>query len=242
MTATWFRVFPDAEAVARAAVDRIEILAAAALAQRGRFTCVLAGGTTPARVYQLLAARSLATTQWQLYLGDERCLPPEHPERNSVLVAHSGLLRHGARFYPIPAELGSVAGAAAYQPHVASALPFDLVLLGLGEDGHTASLFPGHVWPETATVCAVHQAPKWPPERVSLTPGALSRAAQVLFLATGASKAPAVAAWYQGQSLPVTAITPANAPEVYLDAAAWAASCPEPAPAHRRYSREPNHA
>ncbi len=227
--ATCFHVMPDAGQVADAAVRWLCAEADAALAARGVFKCVLAGGSTPEKVYQQLAATPADWSRWQLYLGDERCLPVGHAERNDQLLSRSGLAATGVKFYPIPAELGAEAAAAAYQATVLAALPFDVVLLGLGEDGHTASLFPGHVWPEAQAVCAVTQAPKPPSERVSLTPWALSQAHQVLFLVTGAAKADAVAHWYRGGVLPAAQITPMASVTVLVDRAAWGQLEPVPA-------------
>jgi 6-phosphogluconolactonase len=128
--------------------DRREILdqANAAIAKRGRFRLVLAGGTTPTAAYRLLRDRDADWAAWHLYHGDERCLAVGDPERNS-LVADEAWLHHvpvpRTQVHPIPAELGAEPAAEAYAAVVAEALPFDLVLLGIGEDGHTASLFPG---------------------------------------------------------------------------------------------------
>ena len=98
-----------------------------------------------------------------------------------------------------------------------AALPFDLVLLGMGEDGHTASLFPGQTEPEGALVMPVYGAPKPPPERVSLTSAALSTADEVLILVTGAGKGEAVGRWRAGDALPVGRIGALRRLEVILD-------------------------
>lgn len=237
MSFTCFQVFADAEQAALAAVARLEAAAQQAIARSGRFTCVLPGGTTPGQVYAHLAQTTTDKQHWHCYLSDERVLPSNHPERNSQLLARSGLAAQ-VQLHPIPTEQGLAAAVTVYAAALQAALPFDCVLLGLGEDGHTASLFPDHRWPMNAAVCAVTQAPKWPPERVSLTPWALSQATQVLFLATGAGKAAAVAAWYHGTVLPAATIMPAGGVEVYVDAAAWAAATPPAAIPDQRYCRQ----
>jgi 6-phosphogluconolactonase len=122
--------------------------------------------------------------------------------------------------HAIPAELGAQAAAQAYAQSLKGVGDFDLVLLGLGEDAHTASLFPGHDWGEGADApdaLAVFDAPKPPPERVSLSAQRLSRARQVLFLVTGAGKREAITAWRKGERIPAAAIRPAAGVDVLMD-------------------------
>lgn len=205
--------------VARAEVD--------ALAARGEFYIVLAGGGTPQRLYQALAGEAHDWPRWQVWYGDERCLPVAHPERNSqraeaVWLRPVSLPR--ANNHPIPAELGAEAAAAAYDRQLQAVPTFDLVLLGLGEDGHTASLFPGHdlgTGPNAPAALPVFSAPKPPPERVSLSARRLSDARRVLFLVTGTGKQTALANWRQGATIPAAAIAPATGVDVLLDRAAW---------------------
>ncbi|MBK1650158.1 6-phosphogluconolactonase [Rhabdochromatium marinum] len=214
------RMLPDAPAVAAAAADIILQQALAALAARNRFHLVLAGGSTPVAVYRLLAQVDQDWSGWRFYLGDERCLPPDDPERNSRMAREAWLEPAGIaaqQCAEIPAELGPEAAAQAYAPQVAEALPFDLVLLGMGEDGHTASLFPGLLPPERGgaqetdqedppLVMAVRQAPKPPPERVSLTPYSLGASRCILMLVTGAAKHSALRAWQRGEDLPIARV------------------------------------
>jgi 6-phosphogluconolactonase len=214
-------VLEDAEAVAQRACQRISEAAASAIGERGVFSLVLAGGSTPKRCYELLAATRQDWPRWQIYFGDERCLPRNDPGRNSIMAAEALLTRvpiPEANVHAIPAERGAPAAASAYAESLANALPFDLVLLGMGEDGHTASLFPGHASPEDERVHAVFDAPKPPPERVSLSETTLANARAVLFLVTGASKRAAAAAWRAGdRTLPVARIEARAGGEVLLD-------------------------
>ena len=119
--------------------------------------------------------------------------------------------------HPIAAEKGAETAARAYETKINKALPFDLVLLGMGEDGHTASLFPGQGHPDTELVHAVHNAPKPPPDRVSLSVSALSDTRQVLILVTGASKHDAIRTWKRGGDLPVAAVRGHTGVDVLLD-------------------------
>ncbi|RMG38819.1 MAG: 6-phosphogluconolactonase [Gammaproteobacteria bacterium] len=196
---------PDADAIAREACSRILHASAERPDPHRPFSLVLAGGTTPLATYRLLARDGDERPDWHLYYGDERCLPPEHPERNSRMVEQTGLTRLVGGHLPIPAELGPETAALRYTGLIMPALPFDLVLLGMGEDGHTASLFPGRQWP-AGPVIPVHDAPKPPPERVSLSPTTLQACRHMLILVSGESKREALQAWRRGADLPVARV------------------------------------
>jgi 6-phosphogluconolactonase len=122
--------------------------------------------------------------------------------------------------HAIPAQLGAQAAATAYTHRLHGVGEFDCVLLGLGEDGHTASLFPGHdpgAAHDAPDVLAVHEAPKPPPERVSLSAARLARARRVLFLVAGESKRDAVRAWRSDGDIPAAAIKPAVGVDVLIE-------------------------
>ncbi|HET7467638.1 MAG TPA: 6-phosphogluconolactonase [Candidatus Dormibacteraeota bacterium] len=191
-----FRVLATPEDVARAAADQI-----VDALDGGARTFVLAGGNTPRRCYELLAKSDVKWGRVTVLFGDERCVPPDDPESN-YRMAREMLLDTvaPATVHRIPGELGAEEAAAHYDRIVGSLTPLDVVLLGAGEDGHTASLFPGH--PEVEAegyAVAVHNAPKPPPDRVSLTLPALQAARHVIVLATGAGKAEAVAKARRGE-------------------------------------------
>ena len=214
----------DAQAVAQAASERIRRAAIAAIREHGCFRLVLAGGSTPGLAYQLLAGSDCQWRYWHLYFGDERCLPVNHPERNSRMARDSlsGLVPiPPAQVHPIRAELGAEAAARDYQELLQDALPFHMVLLGLGEDGHTASLFPGHEHPADELVVPVHNAPKPPPDRVSLGARALADTDNLLFLVTGEGKRNAVRRWRGGEPIPANTISTGGRTEVLIDKAAW---------------------
>jgi 6-phosphogluconolactonase len=215
---------PDLIALQNAVLLRIADCAATAIKARGLFHIVLAGGRTPQVIYTQL--RTLATDwqAWSIYFGDERCLPIGDPERNDVM-AHDAWLDHVAipktQIHTIPAQLGAVAGAEQYAATLAEVGDFDLVLLGLGEDGHTASLFPGDktALHATSPAVAVLNSPKPPPQRVSMSAARISRAHSVLFVVAGTDKRDALLRWRRDESIPAALINPANGVDIYTDIA-----------------------
>jgi 6-phosphogluconolactonase len=214
------------EQVAEAASRQILAAAERAISENGRFKLVLAGGTTPEKVYKLLAQAHADWSKWVIYYGDERCLPADHGDRNSIMAERALLNKvsiPAGQIFTIPAELGPETGAKQYRQAVADALPFDMVLLGMGEDGHTASLFPGHQYNPEELTHAVYNSPKPPPERVSISAKALSNTRELIFLITGANKQEPVKNWRLGHDLPVASIKPGNAVDIYIDSAAY---CP----------------
>lgn len=218
----WHRV-ADSASLHRAACERIVAAAHQAIAHRNRFELVLAGGNTPRAVYRMLRYIDTDWSRWHVYFGDERCLPTDDAERNSVMAALAWLdhvpIPAAQRHVP-PAELGAEAAARAYADTLADVGEFDLVLLGLGEDGHTASLFPGHDWGTADTapdMLAVTDAPKPPPQRISMSAARLSRTRAVLFLVDGEAKHPAVKRWHAEDDIPARAIRPRAGVDVLLE-------------------------
>lgn len=212
-----------AEALRQVAYRRILGAAARAIERRGRFLIVLAGGNTPRGIYRMLRAADTDWSRWQVYFGDERCLPIDDLERNSRMAVDAWLNRVPVpldQVYAIPAELGASVATLAYAETLRGVGDFDLVLLGLGDDGHTASLFPGRDWGVTASapdVLAVFDAPKPPPQRVSLSAARLSRTRAVLFLVEGESKRDAVTQWRVGADIPASAIQPEAGADVLVE-------------------------
>lgn len=215
----------DAQALQQAAFEHILSSATRAIHERGRFHIVLAGGNTPRAIYRKLCAAQTNWSAWHIYFGDERCLPADDPARNSCMAAEAWLdcvPIPPLQVHAIPAELGALQGARRYAATLQGVGDFDLVLLGLGEDGHTASLFPAHEWaaaPGSPDTLAVFDAPKPPLERVSLSAARLSCVRQVIFLVSGCAKHGAVAAWRAGQDIPARAIMPAAGVDVLVESA-----------------------
>lgn len=220
----WHAVSDERE-LQQAAIETILASAARAIHERGQFHLVLAGGNTPRGIYHGLCAAQTDWSSWHIYFGDERCLPPADSARNSRMAADAWLDRVPIppfQVHKIAGELGALEAARMYAETLRTVGDFDLVLLGLGEDGHTASLFPDHEWgttPRSPDTLAVFDAPKPPPQRVSLSAARLSRARQLLFLVSGASKHRAVAEWRAGKDIPARAITPAAGVEVLVESA-----------------------
>jgi len=221
-----WRVFADADALVERLAVALCAEAEAAIAARGVFHLVLAGGTTPLALYRALAGRNAGDARWHVWYGDERCLPADHPARNSVMIEAAWFAASSippANRRPIPAERGAHEAAALYAGWLAGVADFDVVLLGMGEDGHTASLFPEHdlgAAPGTPDVLAVHDAPKPPPERVSLSAARLNRSAKVWFVVSGSSKREALARWKNGAVLPVSVVQGKQETVAWLDGAA----------------------
>lgn len=226
-------VFASTDALAQAAADEFVRCAVIAIRATGRFVVALAGGSTPAGLYALLATEAYARrVDWarvHVCWGDERCVPPDHPASN-YRMARDALLDH----VPVPdthvhrmrgedepmqaaaayeRELRALFGTAVGAPQLTPGTPFDLVLLGMGSDGHTASLFPG--------TAAVSEAERWVVAhyvavqsmwRITLTPVLINAAADVIFLVAGRDKAPALRRVLEGppagDGLPAQVIAP----------------------------------
>jgi 6-phosphogluconolactonase len=244
------RVYNNSGTLARAAAERIAQIAEHALSARGRFIVCLAGGSTPRATYEVLAAPEYGAmidwTQTHVFFGDERCVPPTDRESN-YRTARDTLLSH------VPVSLGNVhrihgemeppAAAEQYeremreffQKRLGQQKPrFDLLLLGMGTDGHTASLFPGTpILREKEKWVAAHRVEKLGAWRVSLTFPALNAAANVLILVTGKDKSETLYRVFKDPPrpdfLPVQGIQPEDGSLIWmLDEAANSKLDPNP--------------
>lgn len=228
-------VYPDGGAACRAGAESFAARAEDAVAARGRFTVALSGGTTPEPMYRLLGDEPLRSRiDWarvHLLWGDERCVPPAHPRSNFGMAWRAFVSR-----VPIPpenvhrmrGELPPAEGAASYERELRALLgdgtpALDLVHLGLGDDGHTASLFPfSRVPEEPGRFVRTALAPDRPESRLTLTEPVLNAARRVEFLVLGASKAEIVRVATRGAldpvRVPAQRVAPASGPPVwYLD-------------------------
>jgi 6-phosphogluconolactonase len=196
----------DPEAVAERAAADIARQLSRTRKERGVAHLALSGGGTPRRTYELLAERAAELAGVEIWFADERCVPPDDEESNYRLVDDS-LLAAGAIdlacVHRMPGEAGPNEGARRYAAELSAGveprggrLPvLDLIVLGVGPDGHVASLFPGSPTLDAGddVVClGVHDSPKPPPERITLSLAVLRAAQRCLLLATGVSKADAI--------------------------------------------------
>ncbi len=212
-------VFPDANMLAAEVARQVIRNCKQAVAERGIFHWVLAGGNTPKKCYELLCDAGLDWDRMHVWFGDERCLPVGHAGRNDAM-ADVALLSHvpipPARIHRIPAELGPENAAEDYAALLADAPPMDLILLGMGEDGHTASLFPGHTvaLADEHLAVSVLNAPKPPSERVSMGYSVLNRARKRIVMVVGSGKREALQHIRDGERLPAARLV---ACEWYVD-------------------------
>ncbi|MBN2680483.1 6-phosphogluconolactonase [Acidithiobacillus montserratensis] len=225
-----WHIYPDNAEISTRLAAAITRMAAEAVARRGAFHLVVAGGNTPRAAYVHLPALGSDWQHWHIYHGDERCLAVDAAERNSVMLEATWLSQvpiPRTQIHHIPAERGAQEAARIYA-EVLPRQPFDLVLLGLGEDGHTASLFPGHDWGQdthTPATLAIFDAAKAPAERVSLSAWRLRQTRALFFLVCGAGKQNALRAWLQNAPIPATTV--GSDADVWLDMAAWPETLPE---------------
>jgi len=250
------RVFPDLASLSQAAADHICELAGEAIQARGRFSLVLSGGSTPKGTYELLTQAELDWTRIHVFFGDERCVPPEHPDSNYRMAQRTLLVHipvpkenvHRMRGEILPEQAAAeyeqtlrdfFNAADANQPStISNPQSFDLVLLGMGQDGHTASLFPGSpiLQEKVRWVATVSHDQPPPPRvmRISLTLPVINAAAQVTFLVAGESKAAILKRVLAPPSplqppLPAQMVQPAGGDLLWLvDRAAQSAQTPGP--------------
>ena len=229
------RILPDPQSLAQAVVEQIIGLSKVTIQKYGRFCLALAGGSTPRPVYANLADQNLDWSKIHLFWGDERCVPPEHPDSN-YRMARLALIEQidipEENIHRISGELPAEQAAAQYEASLRAFFDpqadwprFDLILLGLGDDGHTASLFPGtpaeRVEDRWVTAVVHDQPPEPLVDRVSLTLPAINAARQVIFLVTGASKFVPLRQVFQSdpgapEALPARRVQPTDGSMVWM--------------------------
>ncbi len=230
------RVYPDADLLKRAAAEHVITLSEASINAQGYFSIALSGGSTPKAVYELLTDKAFSRyVDWEhthIFWGDERCVPPDHTESN-YRMARMTLLDN----VPVPftnihrmkGELDPAQAAADYEQMLRQffarrrdgAVRFDLVLLGIGDDGHTASLFPGTAaLEETERLVVENYVEKLEAWRLTLTAPTINNADRVTFLVSGKSKAETLKQVIEGPpqpyELPAQLIQPASGNLLWL--------------------------
>jgi 6-phosphogluconolactonase len=217
----------------QAAATEFAALALRALQSRERFSVALSGGSTPKSLYTLLASGSIPSIPWEkifFFFGDERCVPPDHPDSNYRMARETGLFSKvpEGNVFRIHTEVGDAHSAArAYEQTLQKFFGlqpgefprFDLVLLGLGPDGHTASLFPGTAaLNENSRLVVANWVDKFQTYRITLTLPVLNRSACVMFLASGSDKATIVHEVLENENanLPSQKVRPADSRLLWL--------------------------
>ncbi|TVM02828.1 MAG: 6-phosphogluconolactonase [Candidatus Brocadia sp. WS118] len=225
------QVVGNPDELSRRAAQEFVRLADEAIRVKGFFTVALSGGSTPRGLYLQLACddyrEQVSWPHVHLFWGDERCVPPEHPESNYRMACEALIHRvpiPKENIHRIPAEREDRARAAMeyeqtlkafFHPDAGAFPRFDLILLGMGDDGHTASLFPfTSALDETSHLVLANYIEKLDVYRFTLTVSAINQAREVMFLISGASKAPVLREVlegdYQPQRLPAQFIQPVN--------------------------------
>ncbi len=229
-------VCSDAEELKRRTAERFVRFATESVAATGRFTVALSGGSTPKTLYSLLAGQTFQPlVPWSkvyFFWGDERCVPPDHPESNygmarvTLLEQVPGPLDNVVR---VPTEKGDAQCVAAEYERILKTFfglnegqqpRFDLILLGMGEDGHTASLFPGTAALQEMGTVTANDIQRLGTHRITLTIPAINQAAHIVFLVSGTSKASVLKEVLEGQyqptRLPSQSIQPVEGKLIFL--------------------------
>jgi 6-phosphogluconolactonase len=229
-------VLENAQALFNHAAEEIAHFAGEAICTHGEFRIALSGGSTPASVYELLASKFQLSVDWkevQFFWGDERCVPPGDKLSNYAMADRTMLSKLGlkpAQIHRIHGELEPDAAARAYEDELRRSfgagegeLPrFHLILLGLGDNRHTLSLFPGHekAIHETGRMVIAVEVDAEPPRRITVTPPLANNAERLMFIASGAGKAEAVRDVIEGPrdpiKVPAQIIQPADGELIWL--------------------------
>ena len=207
----WF-VYDEFDAVSKAAAEFLAKKVEICLHDKDVCHVILPGGKTPGSCLRYLANKKLPWQKIHWYLGDERCYPKAHAERNDVMLEKSfWSLLSNTNIHLISAELGAEKAAELYREEITIVDSFDIAFLGMGEDGHTASLFPQNkALADFRSVVPVYHSPKPPSDRVSLSLQTLRDACCRVVLVSGTSKALIIKRIKEGELLPINCIGDIN--------------------------------
>ena len=198
--------------------DDILDVAKISIKSTGSFKIVLAGGKSLIPTYKILSHSNADWSRWHIYIGDERCLPLKNKERNDhniniIWLNNSPIPKKNIHF--IRAELDAKQAAWHYEITLKEVKNFDVTLLSMGEDGHTASLFPGHKYDNKRDVVIINNSPKKPKQRISISYSRLNQSNKVFKIISGSSKCNAVRQWLNNIKLPINQIN-GDSEKVYL--------------------------
>ncbi|WP_017850669.1 6-phosphogluconolactonase [Leptospira interrogans] len=209
--------FSDEQGFLTHCLNQIEKISQDAIQFKNFFHIVLTGGDTARLLYSKLKDLKTDWSKWLFYFGDERCVPEDHVDSNSLMVQKSlfeFLPVNEKQIFKIPGHLGARKGALEYSKSIQLVLSFDLVLLGLGEDGHVASLFPGMDLSEEKDTIEIYDSPKPPKERISLSLRKINSSDCILIIAKGRRKKEIIKRIKMGETLPVTSLFPKKSIEL----------------------------
>ena len=203
-------IFDDEISLSKALAQEILNIAKKSIFEKDFFSIVLTGGQSVLNLYKILSKADSNWDKWHIYIGDERFLPAGHKDRNDQIINeiwlnNSTIPQKNIHF--IKAELGLLDARVEYENTLKRIDKFDVVLLSMGEDGHIASLFPNHVYPEDQMVVVEQDSPKPPKERISMSYQQLNKAHYVFKLIIGESKQQAVHLLQKNTNLPMTKVT-----------------------------------
>lgn len=204
----WF-VFDNIDTLSKCVARDIIKVADCSIKKKGKFIIVLAGGSSFSKVYKALSNLKSDWNSWYIFIGDERCLMSEDCNRNDYMInklwlENNRIPKRNIQF--MHPELGMESSAIHYENLIDSIDKFDLVLLGMGEDGHTASLFPNHIYDSNKKVIIETNSPKMPRYRISLSYDTLNNSLHVFKIVSGIDKRRAVNLWLDGVDLPINKI------------------------------------
>jgi len=190
----WY-VFNNRELLSKQLAEEVLRIAEKSIQKKDTFSVVLTGGQSSLDLYKILSKANSSWSKWHLYITDERFLPEDHPERNDrvikkIWLENSAIPKQNIHF--IRAEMGLLEAQQKYEEELKHINKFDMVLLSVGEDGHVASLFPGHTYPNNQHVVIEQNSPKPPAQRISMSYSRLVASENIFLLVIGKLKQDAV--------------------------------------------------
>ena len=202
-------IFKNTNKLSQKLANDILSVAESSIKSKNSFKVVLAGGDSILQTYEILSNSKSDWGKWHIYMGDERCLPLKDKERNdhninTVWLNNSSIPKKNIHF--MHAELDAKQAVSHYETTLKEVKNFDLTLLSMGEDGHTASLFPGHFYNKNKSVVSECNSPKYPKNRISVSYSRLNKSKNIFKVVCGSSKKKAVDLWLAGKTLPINKI------------------------------------